>query len=81
MFNEYVPDSDDEHPEEKGELADIALKMVMKCMWVARAARTDLARAIGRLATKVSKLGKREDKKLHRMMCYTHHTGGHRKIG
>lgn len=50
-------------------------------MWVGRAARRDLARALGRLATMVSKWGPLEDKKLHRLMCYMHHSRGHRQLG
>ena len=77
----YAPDPTDTTSPEKGALADVALKVIMKCMWVARYARRDLGRAVGHLATKVSRWTPLEDKKLHRLISYMHHSRDVRQVG
>ena len=62
-------------------MADIALKLIMNNMWVGRYARRDIGRAVGHLATKVSRWTPLEDKKLHRLMSYMHHSREFRQIG
>ena len=44
----------------------------MKVLYAARMARPDLLRAVGGLASEVSKWTRASDKKLYKMMCYVH---------
>ena len=53
----------------------------MKTLWGARLARFDLLRAVGHLATQVTKWTSRSDKQLHRLMSYINSTLHHRMVG
>eukprot|EP00972_Heterocapsa_arctica_P024228 3572583-Heterocapsa_arctica.AAC.1 len=44
----------------------------MKIPSVARLARFDLLRAVGELATQITKWDSRRDRMLHRLVCYIH---------
>ena len=55
---------------ERGELADVALKILMKVLYGARMCRYDILRATCVLARRVSKWDKECDKRLHRLMMY-----------
>ena len=55
---------------EKGQLADISARILMKLLYGARMARYDLLRAVGALASMITKCDKWQDKKLHRLICY-----------
>ena len=63
-----------EKSEEVGELKPIAARVIMKLFYAARLARWDLLRAIGMLATRITKWSKWDDKRLHRLMCYVQTT-------
>ncbi len=54
----------------RGALADHAAAVLMKALWGARVARPDISVAVTRLARRITKWGAREDKELHRLMCY-----------
>ena len=55
---------------ERGELADVALKILMKVLYGARMCRYDILRATCMLARRVSKWDKECDKRLLRLMMY-----------
>ena len=57
-----------------GELKPIAARIIMKVFYAARLARWDLLRAIGMLATRITKWDRWDDKRLHRLMCYVNST-------
>ena len=53
-----------------GVLSSDASKVLMKVLYAARMARPDLLRAVGGLASEVSKWTRASDKKLYKLMCY-----------
>ena len=57
---------------DKGILAPLACAVLMKFLYGARLARWDLLRAIGLLASRVTKCSGACDKALHRLVCYAH---------
>ena len=56
--------------EPTGALAHVALKILMKILYVARMARPDILRATCMLARKVSRWCKECDRRLHRLVSY-----------
>ena len=60
--------------EPTGALALIALKILMKILYVARMARPDILRATCMLARKVSRWCKECDRRLHRRVSYMNFT-------
>ena len=60
--------------ENKGVLAPIAARVLMKILFAARMARFDLLRAVQRLAARVTKWSTDCDKALYRLICYIHST-------
>jgi hypothetical protein len=54
----------------RGALADAAARVLMKVLYAARLARFDLLRAVGALASMITKWDKWQDRKLHKLMCY-----------
>ena len=65
----------------RGELAENACSVLMKCLWLARLARPDLLKPIGDLSTQVQNWTKNCDRQLFRMMCYIHTTADYRLVG
>ena len=57
-----------------GTLSPIASKILMKLLYAARLARWDLLRAIGFLATQITKWTAWSDKRLYRIICYVNST-------
>ena len=55
---------------EVGALQSIACRIIMKVLWAARLARPDLLRPVSYLATFVTKWSPKQDRMLHRLMCY-----------
>ena len=60
--------------ENKGVLAPIAARVLMKILFAARIARYDLLRAVQGLAARVTKWSTDCDKALYRLICYIHST-------
>ena len=60
--------------ENKGKLAPIASRVLMKLLFAARVARYDLLRAVQGLASRVTKCSTDCDKALRRLMCYVDST-------
>ena len=56
-----------------GALASIACKILMKILYAARMCRYDLLKAVGSLASKVTKWDKVSDAELHRLVSYIYH--------
>ena len=65
----------------KGKLAGIASKVLMKVLWAARLARFDLLKAVSYLARFVTRWSTRCDEMLHRLMCYIDSTTHHCMVG
>ena len=64
----------------KGKLAGIASKVLMKVLWAARLARYDLLKAVSYLARFVTRWSTRCDEMLHRLVCYIDSTKHHRMV-
>ena len=60
--------------ETKGELSDIAARVLMKVLYAARMCRYDLLYAVSSLAREVSKWTRACDKRLWRLICYINST-------
>ena len=65
-----------EPPETGGRLGHIAARVLMKVLYGAQMCRFDLLRAVGNLATRISKWTLGCDKALHRLMSYINGTIG-----
>ncbi len=75
-------DSDDDFMQDcGGRLASVASKILMKILYGARMARPDLLKAVGRLATKVTKWNPQHDADLERLICYINSTLEYKLIG
>jgi hypothetical protein len=64
-------------PEEmvtKGEVASVAARIVLKCLYVARVGRPDILWSVNYLARMVTKGTTACDKRLHKFISYIHHT-------
>ena len=57
-----------------GELAPSAASVLMKIMYAARMARSDLLRPVQALARYMTKWTRQQDLDLHRLVCYIHTT-------
>ena len=67
----FLDESKVESPSEnKGPVAPISCKALMKIMYGARLARFDLLRPIAALASKITKWDTVCDRMLHRLVCY-----------
>ena len=60
--------------EPNGKLKSIASKVLMKVLYAARMGRFDLLRPCNHLARYVTKWSTTCDRRLHRLMCYIHHS-------
>jgi len=58
----------------KGQLEESAAKIVLKVLYAARMGRPDIYWAVNTLARDVTKWNVACDKRLHRLICYIHHT-------
>ena len=65
----------------RGELKSCAAKILMSVLYAARMARYDLLRAVGGLASMITKGTVECDKKLHHLMCYIDSTLAFRQFG
>ena len=65
----------------RGHLAPHAARVLMKLLYGARIARFDLLRQVNRLARNVHKWTDSDDRGLHHLMCYVHHTKHWRMVG
>ena len=65
----------------RGHLAPHAASVLMKLLYGARIACFDLLRQVNRLARNVHKWTDSDDRGLHHLMCYVHHTKHWRMVG
>ena len=65
--------------EKEGVLPNVALKILMKILYVARYCRPDLLRATCVLARRVSKWTSECDRRLHRLVSYMHNTKNYKQ--
>ena len=65
--------------EPEGVLSNIALKVLMKILYVARYCRPDLLRATCSVARRVSKWTTECDRRLHRLVSYMNNTKSHKQ--
>ena len=66
---------------DKGLLAPVASKVLMKLLYAARMARWDLLRPVCALAACVARWTKMCDKMLHKLVCYVNSTVNKRLVG
>ena len=57
-----------------GELSHVCSQIVLKCLYLARIGRPDILWSVNKLARSITKWTKACDKRLSRLICYTHHT-------
>ena len=67
--------------EPRGELADVASRILMKFIYAARIARYDILHSIQRLACRMTSWSVHCDKMLYRLVCYVHGTLSLRCVG
>ena len=65
----------------RGHLDPHAASVLMKLLYGARIARFDLLRQVNRLARNVHRWTDSDDRGLHHLMCYVHHTKHWRMVG
>jgi hypothetical protein len=75
------PGASTDGPTPTGKLSTIAVKVLMKIMYIARFARPDLLRAVGVLTTMITKWDALCDRKLFRIIRYINGTVSWRQIG
>ena len=71
----------DQDFEDQGALHQHAAKILMKTLWLARLSRPDLSFIVARLATKISRWSRADDKQLFRLMSYLCHTPSLQLVG
>ena len=70
----YLNDSELNVGEVSGKLGDKSASVLMKMLWLARLSRPDLAHAVTRLASGITRWSVNHDKMLYRLACHTHTT-------
>ena len=64
----------------RGELSEVASRIVLKALYVARLGRPDILWTVNYLARHVTKWTKACDRRLHRLISYMHHTAHHTQM-
>ena len=64
----------DEDFEIKGHLEKIAFQIVLTCLYLARHNRPDILWSVNSLARNMTRWSAADDKRLHRLISYLHHT-------
>ena len=67
----------DEELAKVGELSSISFRIPMRCVWLSRLAGPDIAFAVQRLASRVTKWTRWEDRQTHCLISYLHATSEH----
>ena len=62
---------------ENGKLSEVAARAVLKCLYLASVARPDILWTVNLLARNVTKWTKACDRRMERLISYTHHTKDH----
>ena len=79
LYKVSTPCTDDHHFKEEelksaGELSIVCSQIVLKCLHLARVGRPDILWSVNKLARSITKWTKACDKRLSRLVSYTHHT-------
>ena len=77
LYTVTTPCMDDhQFEEENGSVGELSVcsQIVLKCLYLARTGRPDIFRSVNKLALAVTKWTKACDKRLARLISYTHHT-------
>ena len=79
LYNASTPCIDDHHFKEEemksvGELSHVCSQIVLKCLYWTRIGRPDTLRSVNKLARSITKWTKACDKRLNRLISYSHHT-------
>ena len=79
FYKVSTPCIDDHHFKEEelksvGELSKVCSQMVLKCLYLARIGRPDILWSANKLARSITKWTKACDKRLCRLISYSHHT-------
>ena len=71
-----LPESNmtDHELSQEGELHSLAARILMRCLWLSRLARPDISFAVQRLASRVTKWTRWEDRQMHRLVSYLYAT-------
>ena len=67
----------DEELDNEGQLSKFASRILMRCLWLSRLCRPDIAFAVQRLASRVTRWTKWEDRQTYRLVSYLHSTCNH----
>ena len=79
LYRVSTPCIDDHHFKEEelksvGELSQVCSQIVLKFMYLARIGRPDIIWSVNKLARSITKWTKACDKRLNRLISYTHHS-------
>ena len=79
MSTPRIPESNMTNEElgQVGELSAFASRILMKCLWLSRLARPDIAFAVQRLSGRVTRWTRWEDRQTYRLVIYLHSTCDH----
>ena len=84
LYKVCTPCIDDHHFKEEemksvGELSPVCSQIVLKCLYLARIGRPDILWSVNKRARSITKWTKACDKRLNRLISYTHHTCEYRQ--
>ena len=79
LYKVLTPGIDDHHFKEEelktvGELSKVCSQIVLKCLYLARIGRPDILWSVKKLVRSITKWAKACDKRLCRLISYTHQT-------
>ena len=85
FYKVSTPCIDDHHFKEEemksvGELSPVCSQIVLKCLYLARIGRPDFLWSVNKLARSITKWTKACDKRLNRLISYTHHTSEYKQF-
>ena len=84
LYKVSTPCIDDRHFKEEEmkflwELSKVCSQIVLKCLYLARIGRPDVPWSVNKLARSITRWAKACDKRLSRLISYTHHTCCYKK--
>ena len=84
LYKVTTPCIDDHQSKEEelgsvGDLSKICSQIVLKCLYLARIGRPDILWSVNKLARAITKWTRACDKRLARLISYTHHTCEYRQ--
>ena len=84
LYKVSTPCIDDHHFKEEelksvGEMSEVCSQIVLKCLYLARIGRPDILWSVNKFARSITKLTEACDRRLARLISYTHHTNDSRQ--